>query len=263
MKSLARYLGGTALLVGAKTRDQLLEDSVVYMRYDIPAVSIQTLYDYFVENVPPLVSAAPGGLYVSIDGDVLKDARMKVSMSIGALATELGVSRRTISKYEDGKMDASIDVVLHMEELLDIALAKSIDILQRFEKRSMKSNSSEELLKESIPNDDGVLSMMYSLGYQVMSTSQAPFKAISKDISDTLLTGISTYSSAMIKRADLMSSISSVTRTKSVFIIDGQIKTETVLNTVLIEKKELEGLSGTEELAELIDERMKKYHIKI
>ena len=64
MKSLARYLGGSALLVGAKTRDQMLEDSVVYMRYDIPAVSIQTLFDYFVEDVPPLVAAAPGGLYV-------------------------------------------------------------------------------------------------------------------------------------------------------------------------------------------------------
>ena len=105
--------------------------------------------------------------------------------------------------------------------------------------------------------------MMYSLGYQIMSTSQAPFKAISKDTSDTLLTGISTYSSAMIKRADLMSSISSVTRTKSVFIIDGQAKSETVLNTVLIEKRELDGLSGTEELSELIEERIKKHNIEI
>lgn len=262
MKSLARYLGGSALLVGAKTRDQLLEDSVVYMRYDIPAVNIQTLYDYFVEEIPPLVSAAPGGLYVSIDGDVLKDARMKVSMSIGALATELGVSRRTISKYEDGGMDASIDIVLHMEELLDIALAKSIDILQRFEKKAMEREPVEELVKDTTP-DDGVLGMMYSLGYQIMSTSQAPFKAISKDTSDTLLTGISTYSSAMIKRADLMSSISSVTRTKSVFIIDGQMKSETVLNTVLIEKRELDRLSGTEELSELIEERIKKHDIEI
>ncbi len=262
MKSLARYLGGSALLVGAKTRDQLLEDSVVYMRYDIPAVNIQTLYDYFVEEIPPLVSAAPGGLYVSIDGDVLKDARMKVSMSIGALATELGVSRRTISKYEDGGMDASIDIVLHMEELLDIALAKSIDILQRFEKKAIEKESTEELMKDAAP-DNGVLGMMYSLGYQIMSTSQAPFKAISKDTSDTLLTGISTYSSAMIKRADLMSSISSVTRTKSVFIIDGQTKSETVLNTVLIEKRELDRLSGTEELSELIEERIKKHDIEV
>jgi putative transcriptional regulator len=106
------------------------------MRYDIPAVNVQTLYDYFVENVPPLVSAAPGGLYVSIDGDVLKEARTKQAMSLGTLASELGVSRRTISKYEEGGMDASIDVVQHLEELLDVALAKSIDILQAFEKNS-------------------------------------------------------------------------------------------------------------------------------
>ncbi|SFM50093.1 transcriptional regulator [Methanolobus profundi] len=261
MKSLARYLGGTAILIGAKTRDQMLEDSVVYMRYDIPAVNVETLYDYFVEEVPPLVSAAPGGLYVSIDGDVLKEARKRTAMSLGALATELGVSRRTISKYEEGGMDASIDVVLQLEELLDVALAKSIDILRCFEKKA-KVEIQKETPIEAQP-DDGILGMLYALGYQVMSTSQAPFKAISKDTSDTLLTGVSTYSSAMIKRADLMSSISCVTRTKSVFIINGQIKSETVENTVLIEKSELDKLAGTEELAELIDERTKKHNIEI
>ncbi|WP_094228464.1 transcriptional regulator [Methanolobus psychrotolerans] len=261
MKSLARCLGGTAVLIGAKTRDQLLEDSVVYMRYDIPAVNVQTLYDYFVEDVPPLVAAAPGGLYVSIDGEVLKEARQRTDMSLGALATELGVSRRTISKYEEGGMDASIDIVLQLEELLDVALAKSIDILRCFDKKI-----NVEVPKEKIPDtqpDDGILHMLYALGYQVMSTSQAPFKAISKDTSNTLLTGVSIYSSAMIKRADLMSSISSVTRTKSVFIINGQIKSETVENTVLIEKRELDKLSGADELAELIDERTKKHNINI
>ncbi|WP_406670698.1 transcriptional regulator [Methanolobus sp. ZRKC4] len=261
MRCLARYLGGSALLVGAKTRNQLLEDSVVYMRYDIPAVSVQTFYDYFVEDTPPLVSASPGGLYVSIDGDVLKEARQKVSMSLGSLASELGVSRRTISKYEDGNMDASIDIVLHLEEILDVALAQSIDILRGFEKKA-NVEAKQEKVPETQP-DDGILNMLYALGYQVMSTSQAPFRAISKDTSDTLLTGISNYSSAMIKRADLMSSISCVTMTKSVFIINGEIKAQNVENTVLIEKRELDQLSGTEELAELIDERTKKHNINI
>jgi putative transcriptional regulator len=47
MKYLAEYLGGSAIVVGAKTRDQMLEDSVVYMRYDILALNVQTLHDYF------------------------------------------------------------------------------------------------------------------------------------------------------------------------------------------------------------------------
>ncbi len=255
MKALARYLGGSAILVGAKTRDQMLEDSVVYMRYDIPAVNVQTLYDYFVEKVPPLVAAAPGGLYVSIDGDVLKEARTKQAMSLGTLATELGVSRRTISKYEEGGMDASIDVVLHLEELLDVALAKSIDILQAFEKKLKEPPMPIE--EKKYPQEDNVLDMLHSLGYQVVSTSQAPFKAISKDNHDTMLTGVSTYSSAMIKRADLMSSISCVTQTRSVFIIKGPTKSETVENTVLIEEKELDRMAGPEEFVSFIDEKTK------
>jgi len=261
MRDLARCLGGSALLVGAKTRDQLLEDSVVYMRYDIPAVNVQTLYDYFVENVPPLVSASPGGLYVSIDGDVLKEARQRTAMSLGSLASQLGVSRRTISKYEDGGMDASIDIVLQLEELLDVALARSIDLLQCFEKHKgmIEIPAEAEPKVEKHTPDDGILDMLHALGYQVMSTSQAPFKAISKDTSDTLLTGISSYSTAMIKRADLMSSISCVTMTKSVFIINGETKSQNVENTVLIEKRELDKLSGRDELSELIDERTKRH----
>ena len=41
MKYLAEYIGGSAIVVGAKTRDQMLEDSVVYMRYDILALNVK------------------------------------------------------------------------------------------------------------------------------------------------------------------------------------------------------------------------------
>ncbi len=260
MKSLATYLGGFPILIGAKTRDQLLEDSVVYMRYDIPAVNVQTLYDYFVENIPPLVSAAPGGLYVSIDGDVLKEARMGISMSIGVLASQLGVSRRTISKYEEGCMDASIDIVLQLEELLDVALARSIDILHSFGREDVTPDNSYEVPSKEAnpPLSDGsnVLDLMYTLGYDILSTHQAPFKAVTKDSSNTMLTGISEYSNAMIKRAHLMSSISDVARTRSVFIIEGRSKSTSVEHTILIERKELDSISDADELDILLNEKV-------
>ncbi len=254
MRSLAEYLGGSPILIGAKTRDQLLEDSVVYMRYDIPALNLQTLYDCFVEDVPPLVSAAPGGLYVSIDGDVLKEARSRMAFSLGALATHLGVSRRTISKYEEGCMDASIDVVLQLEELLDVALARSIDILER----GLKENRSDFSSEKNPPSGNSTLSFIQGLGYDVLSTDQAPFKAVSKDPSTVFLTGISEYSGSMLKRAHLMSSISEVTQTRSVYIIEGKSKYTSVENTVLIEKKELDSLSDSDELDTLINERSKE-----
>ncbi len=263
MKYLAEYLGGSAIVVGAKTRDQMLEDSVVYMRYDILALSVQTLHDYFIEKIPPLVSAAPGGLYVSIEGDLLKKARMEKAMSLGTLAAMVGVSRRTISKYEEEGMDASIDVALHLEEIFGVELARPINILDSCGSR--KPRKKTELGKEELPKSSGllpedlILNTISMLGYDVLLTAQAPFKAISKDKSSVILTGVSEFNTTVIKRAHLMSSISCVTETQSVFIINGHSKIKAVENTVLIEKKELDKISDSQELLDFIEERKENH----
>jgi putative transcriptional regulator len=259
MKYLAEYLGGSAIVVGAKTRDQMLEDSVVYMRYDILALNVQTLHDYFIENVPPLVSAAPGGLYVSIEGNTLKKARTDKSMSLGTLASMVGVSRRTISKYEEEGMDASIDIVLQLEDIFGVELARPINILKSLDSRKPRkkteSETEDQTKHSKLMPEDLILNTISMLGYDVLPTSQAPFKAISRDKSSVILTGVSEFNTTVIKRAHLMSSISCVTQTQSVFIINGHSKIKSVENTVLIEKKELDRISDSEELLNFIEER--------
>lgn len=266
MKYLAEYLGGSAIVVGAKTRDQMLEDSVVYMRYDILALNVQTLFDYFIENVPPLVSAAPGGLYVSIEGDILKKARMGQSMSLGILAAMVGVSRRTISKYEEEGMNASIDVVLQLEDIFGVELAKPIDILKSCGSRKPRKKTEHiaEIQEKSstLLPEDLILNTISMLGYDVLPTAQAPFKAISRDKSSVILTGVSEFNTTVVKRAHLMSSISCVTETQSVFIINGHSKVKSVENTVMIEKKELDRISDSQELLNFIEERRETHDEK-
>ncbi len=266
MKYLAEYLGGSAIVVGAKTRDQMLEDSVVYMRYDILALNVQTLYDYFIENVPPLVSAAPGGLYVSIEGDILKKARMGQSMSLGTLASMVGVSRRTISKYEEEGMDASIDVVLQLEDIFGVELARPINILKscgsRKPRKKAESRAETQEKPYTLLPEDLILNTISMLGYDVLHTAQAPFKAISRDESSVILTGVSEFNTTVVKRAHLMSSISCVTETQSVFIINGHSKIKSVENTVMIEKKELDKISDSQELLTFIEERRETHEEK-
>ena len=118
LELISRLLGGIPLIVGERARDAELERGAVYVRYGIYAVSPSTLYDYFVEKIPPLVYASPGGLYVNIDGDALKDIREKRNMSLGDLGNVLGVSRRTISKYESG-IGTTLDVAIRIEEFFN------------------------------------------------------------------------------------------------------------------------------------------------
>src|SRR5512136_2847939 len=82
LDTIARYLRGIPLIVGERARDAELERGAVYIRYGIYAVSIATLYDYFVEKIPPLVYASPGGLYVNINGKVLREMREGRGMSL-------------------------------------------------------------------------------------------------------------------------------------------------------------------------------------
>src|SRR6056297_463657 len=128
MQRLGTYLHATPLVIGLRSRDEDLKPDVVYFRHGVPVFSPDTAYNLFIEGVPPLIYAAPGGLYVNIDGDLLADERKQRDWSLGRLASELGVSRRTVSKYEDG-MNASVEVAMALEELFDAPLTAPVDVM--------------------------------------------------------------------------------------------------------------------------------------
>ena len=105
-------------------------------RYGIYAISIATLYDYFVETDPAACLRFAGGLYVNINGDALRGLRERRSMSLGDLGQVLGVSRRTISKYEsrDGYDPRGCD---RIEEFFDTGVVESIDTMRREPPKAM------------------------------------------------------------------------------------------------------------------------------
>lgn len=259
MMNLAEYLDGSPLVVGEKTRDHPLEAAVVYYRYGIPAINVDTLHDYFIEDVPPIVYAAPGGLYVSVDGSVLRDMRLNSNLSLGALAAELGVSRRSISKYEEEGMDMSVDMVMRLEDIFDRAIALAIDFLN--------SGNSTAKHRERPPETEpgiSIRSILSNMGLDVVPVSQAPFSAVSFEHVEkselrhmpVILTGFSEYTSSMVKRAKLMSSISEVTDTQSMFIVNGQCRSQCVDNTVLVKKSKIDAMDNFMDLIDYLCEKV-------
>lgn len=254
MRHLSGFMDGSPLVIGSKSRDQTLADGVTYFRYGIPSINPETLYDCFIEGVPPLVHAAPGGLYIHIDSERLKSIRTANNISLGELASELGISRRTVSRYEDGRMDASIDVVLRLEEILDAELVCPIKLLST-ERDLTKQDRTPEPSEQSEPNEVSLL--LTPLGFFVFPAKQAPFNAISNDSRDNnmMLTGFSTYNRTMVKNARLMSSISSVAGTKSVYIVKGTCRHTQIDGTVLIEESEFKRIDDLDDVIRLIQER--------
>jgi putative transcriptional regulator len=255
LRRLGEYLSATPMVIGLRTRNEDLKPGVVYFRHGVPVFNPDTAYDLFVEEVPPLIYAAPGGLYVSIDGDLLADEREERGWSLGRLATELGVSRRTVSKYEDG-MNASIEVAIQLEELFDQPFSNPVSVLDGAEEVHDADPVPDE--PDADPDDEHVLTVLAEAGFDVHPTTRSPFKAVSKATdrrASDVLTGHSSFTESAEKRAELMSSIGRVTKTRSVYFTAEQTKRESVDGTAIVSCAELAGMSDPESIRELIRER--------
>ncbi|MEA1908460.1 MAG: transcriptional regulator [Euryarchaeota archaeon] len=263
MQSLSDHLNGKPLIIGSKSRSQMLEDGVTYFRHGIPSINSATLHDCLIEGVPPLVHAAPGGLCISIDGERLRSIRIERKISLGELATKLGISRRTISRYEGGAMDASIDVALRLEEVLDVELICPVKIFsstlddQKGDPRDDQKDAQKDHPEgDRMGDKDEVSLLLAPLGFIVFPAKQAPFNAISDDDAhNTMLTGINTYNRTMVRNAHLMSSISCVAGTRSLYIVKGNCRHTHIDSTVLIKEGELEKISDHDDVIQLIQER--------
>lgn len=247
MKALAAHLDAEAVVVGVKTRDHELEDGVLYLRRGVPAMSRGTAHDYFVEGVPPLVYMGSGGLYVNIDGDLLEDARDDEDMSLGRVADELGVSRRAVSKYEDG-MDATLEVALRLEQIFGEELISPVEVFDE--------DDTEGETTADEPEDETerrVFTILRDAGFDVVPTERAPFRALSRESEETVLTGTDATGSDMVKRARLMSSISDVTRTESVYVVEEKPARDSIKETTIVEVGDLEDVEESDDFLSRIE----------
>ena len=257
LRRLGDYLSATPLVIGLRTRNQDLEPGVVYFRHGVPVFNPDTAYDLFIEEVPPLIYAAPGGLYVSIDGDLLADEREERGWSLGRLANELGVSRRTVSKYEDG-MNASIEVAIQLEELFNEPFSSPVNVLNGAD--DVREADPTPSAPETDPGDEHVMHVLTSAGFTVHPTARAPFKAVSEDdkrVVTRVLTGHSAFTPAAEKRARIMSSIGEVAQTRSVYFTEETDGRDAVDGTALVSCEELADISDPESIRELIRDRAK------
>jgi putative transcriptional regulator len=236
------YLGGAPLIVGERTRDSHLQRGAVYVRYGIYAISVPTLSDFILDGIPPLVSVSPGGLYVNIDENLLRALREERQLSLGDLSHLLGVSRRTISKYENG-MGTTMEIALRIEELFDTAITRPVDLLSH----ESRFAESEE------PARGEMLSDLDRMGMEIHLLRRAPFEALARYDEETILTGYGT-AQHVVKRAPLIGNLSRIARAHALCVLVGYRRQKTIGETLVIGEERLHSLEDGSELMELIRE---------
>lgn len=253
LRTLATALGGSPMVVGLHSSSGKLEQGILYSRFGLPIISESTFHEHVLEGVPPFVYAAPGGLYVRLDGELIRRIREERNISLGTLAEMAGVSRKAIQLYESG-MGAMIEIAAKIEEFLKEPIVMPLDpfyyspevakTLQTFDKFSGFNRDVFEMLRE--------------VGYSVVPTIRCPFDALAKEDDLLLLAGIGENAQMTERKARVVGNISRVTEKKSVIFVSQRISTQDIEGTPIITGDELRKADDADDVLELILQREKR-----
>ncbi len=252
LQTLASLLKATPLLIGEKNGLNSLEDEVVYFRCGIQTITLLTLQNHLLDGIPISVYAAPGGLYVNLDTQQLKESRKQKNISLGAFARYVRISRRMVQMYEDGT-NARVDVASRIEELLESSIIQPINLMQH---QHIIKQTKLPLTKTDLDCiQQEVFSLLQKVGYQITPVGKCPFEAVSTEKRHIILTSVQQYGTKLPMRARIIKSISKITEKHGVVITDKESSKKTVEGTPLIAKKELKKICDPEDVIAIILER--------
>jgi len=255
LRVLSVLLKACPLLIGERSGLGHLENDVVYDRFGVQTITLGTLGNNLLEGIPLNVYAAPGGLYVGLDSEKLSKLRKEQKVSLGSFARSVKVSRRTVQMYEEG-MNARVEVASRIEEFLGSNITCPIDI---FKPLSSDKKEVATIRRESESVRDfqkEIFSLLKHVGYTITPMERCPFEAVSQDKEKILLTCVHKYDKKLLKKAQVVSSISKITEKHAFLIIDKEVSRTNIEGTPLIVKKELKKIRDPEEILELIIERV-------
>lgn len=175
MKKLANFLTGVPLIV-AERAGQELADNIVYMRYGVYTLNVESLKSC-VKNKLPIIKSTQAGYTAQLCGDSLREKRVESGYSLNELAQKLGVSSRMITKYEKGESEITIRKACKLYELFGDDVFEHIDVFSSMigKPQSGRTPISKKYLE---------------LGFEAVDTKRAPFDVVAKKHKDIILTEV-------------------------------------------------------------------------
>lgn len=272
LRALGDLFRATSLIVGQTSGSNELEGGVVYTRYGIPILTEEALSEYLLRGVPAFLVSSPGGIFARIDGPRLRELREERRLSLGALASIAGVSRRTIQLYEEGG-GAEVSVVERIEHHLQETIVLPFELFSARPAREPRRSEGTPAAPEpsGAPGSrgapprtgdllrDDVFRQLDTLGFQVEITVRCPFDAFTHaeeavGEEEILLTSVGSMRTAA-HRAEVLQALARVLEGHSMFVTRDSTTRESIDGLPILTIRELQRHRDRDELVDLLSER--------
>lgn len=245
LRRLSSIFNTVPVIIGEKSKVFSLKDNVVYDRYGINTVSLNTFRD-FIDNAFPSAKYYKGRTSVELDSDKLKEERKRMHLTLEDLASEVGVAKESLHRLEKGN-PTSLENAKKLESVLHCKLIKEIDILNHV--------NNFNPIENEMDLHDPALERLNDLGLKLSVFDHSPFRAANA-FKESLL--IEKGNKLDIKKKALI-----LEKIKTVFdsgslIVTKEYKYKNIGSTPIIEEEELHSLGKYNDLFKVIRERKEK-----
>jgi putative transcriptional regulator len=260
-------LNSKPLLIGIKNRYQTLEDNTIYIREDLPFITFNTLKNVLKEQKYPHILARRGGGVIFLDGDLVKSLREQKSISRKDISEQLGVTKRTLSSYENETMRPSQKIADKILQILDDkSIFRKINVFEwqikvNFlqEESSQKRELTEfESHLQDIFHDIGVSTIWYKKGQLPfeLSISSNNYVLNAGEEFYPVLSGLSQENTKASKmNLQHLRSFAEFFHKNAFFIVNNDFKiTNTNVRVPVIKLKDLEKMDTETDFVELFEE---------
>lgn len=170
LKAISYFLDTWPFLVGERANRYELEDSVVYERFGIAAMSPGT-FTRLVEGVMPSVKSRRGGFSVKADGDAVRSAMESMGVSVPELASSSGIAEKTLYKCaSSGNIDVGTRDGIEKALGVHVSGDLSVDRVFGFPHREPRSSFKRALSAH-----------LERLGFTFSFLSRSPFNLVMKE----------------------------------------------------------------------------------
>ncbi len=247
LKALAVQLGGTPVIIGERTSVGELLDGVIYYRYNIPIVTLETFLEY-LEGRLPCIYSGPGGVYVRINGKVLREKRLEKGLSLGYVAWHCRVSRKAILGYEND-MATEIDVASKLVELFGEEILKEIDFVSEW-----RSDVEKYVIREP----DELVSRLMQLGLEVTYLRRQPVRLLMEFREGeevNFIGNIGKLGRTLKRIGEILERISEIVERDPLLIVENGGEKREVCGVAVISRKELTKVEDVDGFLRLLKKR--------
>jgi len=247
LKALAVQLGGTPVIIGEKNSFGELLDGVIYYRYNIPIVTLQTFLEY-LEGRLPCAYSGPGGVYVRIDGKALREKRTEMGLSLGYVAWHCKVSRKAILGYERD-MDTEVEVASRLVELFGEGILKEIDFVSEW-----KPDVERYVVKEQ----DELVSRLINIGMEVTYLRRQPVRLLMEFREEeemNFIGNIGRLGRTLKRIGEILEKVSEIVERDPLLIVENGGEKKEVCGVAVISRKELTKIEDVDGFLRLLKKR--------